>query len=84
MVDIAPPSTVMTDVTGVGVHVDVGADAWEAEGIGEEVDVVSGAITGTGVVDVLDAVGVVDVLDVVGVVDVAGGVTDEALVVVST
>lgn len=55
MVD-TPPLTVMTDGTGVGVHVDVGNDA-EAE------EVVSGAIGAMGVVEELV---MLDEEDVVG------------------
>lgn len=54
MVD-TPPLIVMTDGTGVGVHVDVDDDAEE--------EVVSGAIDAVGVVEEL---GVLDEVDVVG------------------
>lgn len=54
MVD-TPPLTVMTDGTGVGVHVDVGN--------GAEEEVVSGTIGAIGVVEELE---VLDEVDVVG------------------
>ena len=66
MVD-TPPFTVMTDGTGVGVHVDVGNDA-EAE------EVVSGAI---------GAMGVVEELVMLDEEDVVGGEKVDALAVVA-
>ena len=58
---VGAPAIVMTDGDGVGDHIDVGKVAWEME-VG--VEVVSGTIGATGVVEVLNVVGAIDVVGV--------------------